>query len=110
MSRKGTCEVCGKQTSYKAYKRCPSCARKGDHNPKWNKFTSESRDAGRKRAGHRFPLGLCERCGQPAIDRHHKNNDRLDNSPENIAILCRRCHMQIDGRLAQMIKRNQGKQ
>lgn len=39
----------------------------------------------------------CEVCGKTgkgrgAIDRHHRNSDRLDNSPENIAFLCRRHH------------------
>lgn len=55
--------------------------------------------------GHRiaqtlYPLGPCVACGVPATDRHHISGDTDDNQPDNIAILCRRCHMQADGRLA----------
>ena len=55
--------------------------------------------AGRDRARDLFPLGPCERCGKPGVDRHHKDENTLNNGPENIQILCRRCHMEVDGRL-----------
>lgn len=40
----------------------------------------------------------CEVCGKVGkgrgvIDRHHRSNDRMDNSPENIAFLCRKHHL-----------------
>ena len=106
VSRPGTCVDCGKPTSYKAYKRCLSCARKGPLNPKWGKFTSADADAGRKRAGHRFELGPCVKCGKPSRDRHHINGNTLDNRPQNILTLCRPCHMAADGRLAKLVDRN----
>lgn len=39
----------------------------------------------------------CEVCGKTGkgrgvIDRHHRNSDRSDNSPANIAFLCRKHH------------------
>lgn len=43
-------------------------------------------------------LGDCELCGKPATDRHHKNGNTQDNSPDNIQRLCRSCHMKEDGR------------
>jgi hypothetical protein len=42
----------------------------------------------------------CDRCGKPGRDRHHRDGNTLNNEPENIECLCRRCHMEIDGRLA----------
>jgi hypothetical protein len=53
----------------------------------------------RQRAQRAFQLGQCERCDVPATDRHHKDGNTGNNDPSNIMILCRRCHMEIDGRL-----------
>jgi hypothetical protein len=53
----------------------------------------------RNRARKAYALTVCERCGKPARDRHHKDDDTGNNVRENIALLCRRCHMAIDGRL-----------
>lgn len=52
---------------------------------------------GRDRARAAYPLQPCEVCGKTGAgrggtDRHHRNSDRLDNSPENIAFLCRKHH------------------
>jgi len=53
---------------------------------------------GRQRAEAAYPAEQpCEVCGKTGkgrgvIDRHHRNSDRLDNSPENIAFLCRKHH------------------
>lgn len=43
----------------------------------------------------------CERCAAvPATDRHHIDSDPGNSALSNIACLCRRCHMVVDGRLA----------
>lgn len=47
----------------------------------------------------------CEGCGRPGLDRHHIDGDPLNNSPENIVVLCRRCHMEQDGRLERAAER-----
>lgn len=52
---------------------------------------------GRAIARQAYPDRPCEVCGRvPAgrgtVDRHHRNSDRLDNSPSNIAFLCRKHH------------------
>ena len=44
-----------------------------------------------------YPLEPCEVCGKVgpgrgSIDRHHRDSDRLNNTRENIAFLCRRHH------------------
>lgn len=57
--------------------------------------------AGRVRARNRYPLSLCERCNKAASDRHHVDGNTLNNTTENVMILCRRCHMLVDGRLEQ---------
>lgn len=59
----------------------------------------------RERAQKMYPLSDCERCGAKATDRHHIDGDTGNNVRENIAILCRRCHMQVDGRLAAFVAR-----
>ena len=59
----------------------------------------------RTRARRLYPLGPCEDCGNPATDHHHKDGDTGNNVKSNIAILCRRCHMLEDGRLAKVSKR-----
>lgn len=64
------------------------------------KGDAAGKDAGRVRARNRYRLGPCEHCGKPACDRHHKDGNTLNNETSNIAILCRRCHMVVDGRLA----------
>jgi integrase/recombinase XerD len=58
---------------------------------------------GRQRARYWFVLAdVCERCNEaPAVDRHHVDGDPLNNVLENIQSLCRRCHMDVDGRLYQ---------
>ena len=61
--------------------------------------------SGRRRAQRLYPhVGLCEMCGKARAERHHRNSDTLDNSPENIGFLCRRCHMAEDGRLEALAK------
>ena len=53
---------------------------------------------GRGRAKSLYPeVRPCEVCGRTwsgrgSVDRHHRNSDRLDNRPENIAFLCRLHH------------------
>ena len=55
---------------------------------------------GRKRARHRFDALVCTECGSDRrVERHHKDGNTKNNVPDNIAILCRRCHMVADGRL-----------
>ena len=56
-------------------------------------------DAGRVRARNLYNLGPCERCGEPATDRHHVDGNTLNNEPDNVQIFCRRCHMIVDGRI-----------
>lgn len=59
-------------------------------------------------ARYRFPLAeTCERCqNAPAVDRHHVDGDPLNNVAENIQSLCRRCHMEVDGRASGALRRS----
>lgn len=74
----------------------------GSEHPGW-KGDNATPFAKRLRAQKAFPLGPCEECGVIATDRHHKDGNTGNNQRSNIAILCRRCHMTIDGRLARLI-------
>lgn len=60
--------------------------------------------SGRTRALRNYPIRPCERCGNLKSERHHKDGDTRNNSPENIQFLCRRCHMLEDGRLDELRK------
>jgi len=35
---------------------------------------------------------LCQRCGEPAVLVHHKDEDRHNCKPDNLEVLCKRCH------------------
>lgn len=65
---------------------------------------------GHWRARQLFDLGKCEKCDQSAVERHHKDGNTLNNDPLNIERLCRRHHMESDGRLAQLISNNKIRQ
>lgn len=55
---------------------------------------------GRRRAQRLYrEICSCEKCGKAAMDRHHVDGNTLNNDPANIEFLCRRCHMESDGRL-----------
>lgn len=39
-------------------------------------------------------VGACQSCGSTGrLDIHHKDRDKRNHSPDNLAVLCRRCHM-----------------
>jgi len=59
--------------------------------------------AGRCRAHRWFSIDKCQICGKKAKDRHHKDGNLLNNSPDNIQPLCRRCHMEADGRMKKIV-------
>lgn len=72
--------------------------------PKKKRASHSTRQTtGRQIARYWFRLAaVCEHCHDaPAVDRHHIDGNALNNVLENIQSLCRRCHMEIDGRLYQ---------
>ena len=90
-----TCETCGAafETRRTAARFCSSrCF--GDR----IQVISKPDQTGRARARLMYPIQPCEVCsrqpaGRGSVERHHRNSDRLDNSPENIAFLCRKHHI-----------------
>jgi len=105
-SGKGSCQACGQPTWHTSATLCKNCygmTLKGEGNPSWGKLTGSARGTGHDRALRRFELGICEEChAAPAVDRHHLDDNTLNNEPENVKRLCRRCHMILDGRLAKL--------
>lgn len=87
------------------HRRNRSEAIKGDKHHRWaGDLISEK--GGRKRALRMYPdLGPCSLCGAPKAERHHIDANTANNDPSNIAVLCRRCHMETDGRLDAVIAR-----
>ena len=65
----------------------------GEKCPAWKGDNVKNVDAGRARARKIFDLCPCIICGIPVTDRHHKDNNSLNNTVKNIMILCHRCHM-----------------
>ena len=48
---------------------------------------------GLKQAQRKFKVEKCEICGgSKTLQRHHKDGNRLNNSAENVQILCQECH------------------
>ena len=105
-----SCESCGKIIlkaellgNFKKQKFCShSCSKMGERNNNW-KGDRASKSAGNQRAIRKYEITICEICNSPANDRHHKDGNVLNNQLKNIIILCRRCHMEIDGRLKKFL-------
>ena len=70
----------------------------GEKNPSW-KGTAATESAGRRRAQSWFSSKPCAVCGSGKSERHHKDRNPLNNLPDNIEFLCRKHHMEADGRL-----------
>ena len=95
---------------YARRKYCSRACNNRDHkrfgpaNPQWDGLITNVHN-GRSRALYLYPSpGACQRCGRilKRIDRHHIDGNTSNNLLNNIAFLCRRCHMQEDGRLARL--------
>lgn len=70
----------------------PPVSMRGAENPVW-KGDAATVETGRYRAQKLYALGDCEGCGEkPAVHRHHRDRNTLNNAPENIARLCTKCH------------------
>jgi hypothetical protein len=110
------CELCGlaierrslKPSAYQKRRFCGiECRNKHNGFPRGEDHFKWRGDAAppvakRMRAKRAYPLTACENCGKPGRDRHHKDSNTGNNAPSNIAILCRSCHMKIDGRLLKL--------
>ena len=71
---------------------------KGVYPPEW---TKEFRDGIRREAGNK-----CERCGHPhepaagySLTVHHLDNNKGNIARWNLAALCQRCHLAIQGKI-----------
>jgi len=75
-------------------------ANRTENNGMWRGNLAKSKSAGRSRAQNKYVLSVCVLCNKKSgTDRHHIDNNTLNNKEENIMILCRGCHMEIDGRM-----------
>ena len=80
---------------------------RAERNGRWEGDRATDNSA-RERCQRRFPLTLCEHegCTAPATDRHHVDGKPHNNAAVNVRLLCRRHHMEEDGRLASLVARN----
>ena len=50
-------------------------------------------NSGRKAAQRMYQALACQRCGgTTTLQRHHKDKNPTNNSPENVEVLCNPCH------------------
>ena len=92
----------GKTCSKACFKKFQSNDKIGEKNPRFNNGW---------RQYHRImkDKNNCENCGRKYnLETHHKDGDRKNNKPENLTKVCRRCHMILDGRLANLNYHNSG--
>lgn len=82
---------------------------RGPDNPQWKGDNLKWRESGHGRCRKMYALGPCAICGKQAIDRHHKDGNTVNNAPENVQILCRRCHMTVDGRMPAFVAAKGGR-
>jgi hypothetical protein len=69
----------------------------GERSPFW-RGEAVRPNTGRERAQRAYFLGTCVGCGvQPAILRHHRDENPLNNAPANVAALCGPCHAAAHG-------------
>ena len=55
--------------------------------------TKKLRARGHKKCLAMYPdIGPCVKCGDEKSERHHIDDNPLNNAPENVMPLCRRCH------------------
>jgi len=61
------------------------------------KGDNATRNTGHQRAQRLIEANVCERCGrtkeETMLHRHHIDENSLNNSEENIEILCAKCHV-----------------
>jgi len=65
-------------------------------------LSAQDKNRGRQQAQRAFEATACASCGRTdgRLERHHRDDNPLNNAPENVVVLCTRCHMEADGRLA----------
>jgi len=72
--------------------------KRGQEHPAW-KGDAVTIKGGRSRAKRKFALDVCQKCGAPATDRHHKDGNPRNNAESNIEILCEPCHIRAHGKV-----------
>lgn len=74
-----------------------AAAPRGEAHYAW-KGDAAQRHTGRHRAQRLFAAEVCQACGATEnLHRHHKDENPLNNAPENVAILCQDCHAKAHG-------------
>lgn len=82
----------------KKSRRCKPCANKGKNNPAWK--ANILKRSGNARALRLFMLGSkCELCDNFPDVRHHIDQNTLNNSLDNIKMLCHTCHNRIHAKV-----------
>lgn len=104
--RRSLCQACavyqrrfGKPRPYVVDGRKEGGGLRGADHPCW-KGDAANTTTKRARARRMYAATICETCGASPAERHHIDGNTGNNQVTNIQILCRRCHMEIDGRLA----------
>jgi 5-methylcytosine-specific restriction endonuclease McrA len=72
---------------------------KGENNVNWKGGVSEYRDHYKMKLVRIEKLkqekGLCEVCGKLGYEVHHIDESKDNHNPENLILLCHKCHMRF---------------
>lgn len=72
-------------------------AKMGEKNPRWNGGISKYPNHAEMKRNRLIKLqetqGKCEICGEPAYCVHHLDEDKSNQSLDNLVALCHKCHM-----------------
>jgi hypothetical protein len=100
------CEFCGKNVERSRSDQvvCRGCWPKTLHGEGNHQWKGDDANPGTQRRRVQRSIDLtdvwCQFCeDSPAVDRHHIDGDAGNNEENNLALLCRRCHMELDGRM-----------
>ena len=81
-------------------------------NAKENNGMWKGNDVGIRNARNRprrwYKKMPCEVCGNERSEIHHKDENVYNNEKENIQFLCRKHHMEIDGRMKILTTKHKG--
>ena len=89
------CEECGDTTvRFKGYT--------GAGSPRWDKLCSSCHNGNYSMPWLKHRRDSCESCGyhpfwKMSLDVHHRDEDKLNNDPDNLMTLCASCHRELHG-------------
>lgn len=115
------CETCKKEITVHRYEveqglgrfcsiSCEGKWRSGERSARWmGDYPINPDNAGHKRAHTLYEIQPCEICRvtpeEAVIHRHHRDENPMNNDPENITFLCAKHHRQVHRDMSKKVKK-----